>query len=124
MEGSNVWWSLKGFNVWWFLKGYNVWWPLKGSNVWWPLKGEGETSFSPHLIFPPKIFYLNLFFPIDLKVLLYHGFRLLLYVIPSFSLTYKLQPHILMYQIFFTFILKLILIEDFFFLSLNSWLHA
>jgi hypothetical protein len=40
-----------------------------------------------------------------------------------FLLTYKLQPHILMYQVFHTFIIELILIE-YFFLSLNSWHHA
>jgi hypothetical protein len=114
MEGFNAWWSLKGSNAWWSLKDFNAWWPLKGSNVWWPLKGEGETSFSPHFTFPPNKFYLNLFFPIDLKVLLYHGSRLLLYAFPFFSLTYKLQPRILMYQIFFTFIIELILIKDFF----------
>jgi hypothetical protein len=63
---------------------------------------------------------LKPFFSIDFKVLLYNGFRLLLFAFLSFSLTYKLEPHILMYQVFHTFIVKLILIKDFFF-SLNSW---
>jgi hypothetical protein len=85
---------------------------MEGSNAWWSLKGEGETSF---FHFPLQQFYLNLFFSIDLKVLFYHGSRPLLYTFFSFSLTYKLQPRILMYQIFHTFIVKLILIEDSFF---------
>jgi hypothetical protein len=72
--------------------------------------------------FPPNKFYLN-FFLIDFKVLFYHSFRPLLYVFPSFSLTYKLQPRISMYQVFHTFITKLILIE-YFFHFLNSWHHA
>jgi hypothetical protein len=50
--------------------------------------------------FPPNKFYLNLFFFIDFKVLLYHGSRPFLYTFLSFSLTYKLQPCISMYQVF------------------------
>jgi hypothetical protein len=46
--------------------------------------------------------------------LLYHGPRLLLHAFLSFSLTYKLQPCISMYQVFHTCIAKLNLIEDFF----------
>jgi hypothetical protein len=92
---------------------------LRMFHVWLPLEGEGKTSFSPPSTFHPIRFYLNLF-SIDLKVLFYHGFRPLLHIFPSFSLTYKLQSHILKYQVFHTFIAKLILIEDFF-LSLNSW---
>jgi hypothetical protein len=46
---------------------------MEGSNVWWPLIGEGKASVSPFFIFPPVKFYLNLFFSIDFKVLLYHG---------------------------------------------------
>jgi len=65
--------------------------------------------------FPPNKFYLNLFFSIDIKVSLYHGFKPLLHAFHSFSLTYKLQPHISIYQIFHTFIVKLILTKDFFF---------
>jgi hypothetical protein len=92
--------------------------------AWWPLEGEGKTSFSHFLTsLPPNKFYLNFFFSIDLKVLFYHGFRPLLYTFPSFSLTYKLQPCISMHQVFHTFIVELILIEDFFF-SLNSGHHA
>jgi hypothetical protein len=53
-------------------------WQMEGSNVWWPLEGEKETSFSPFFNPPPNKFYLNLFFSIDLKILFYHGFRLLL----------------------------------------------
>ncbi len=68
------------------------------SNVWLPLKGEGKTSFSLFFIFPPKKFYLNLL-ALIFKVLLYHGYRLLLYIFPSISLTYKLQSCISIYQI-------------------------
>jgi hypothetical protein len=46
--------------------------------------------------FPPNKIYL-IFFPIDFKVLFYHGFRPLFYIFPSFSLTYKLQSHISMF---------------------------
>jgi hypothetical protein len=95
---------------------------MDGSNDWWPMGGEGETSFLPLFIFPPTNL-LKPFVFIDFKLLLYHGSRSLLYAFPLFSLTYKLQPHILMYQFFHTFIAKLISIEDFF-LTLNSWRHA
>jgi len=61
-----------------------------------PLEGQGETSFLPLFTFLPTNFDYTLFF-IDFKVLLYHDSTSLLYVFPSFSLTYKLQPHILMY---------------------------
>jgi hypothetical protein len=83
------------------------------------LEGEEKTSFSPRSIFRCISFYLNLF-SIDSKILFYHGYRPLLHIFPSFSLTYKLQSHISRYQVFHTLITKLILIEDFF-LSLNSW---
>jgi len=63
--------------------------------------------------FPPLIKFTYILFFIDFKVLLYHGFRSLLYVFPCFSLAYKLQPHISMYKIFHTFITKLILITFF-----------
>jgi hypothetical protein len=86
--------------------------------AWWPLKGEGKTSFHFFPLPPQQILFKQIF--IDFKVLLYHGSRSLLYIFLSFSLTYKLQSHILMYQVFHTFIAKLILIKDFF-LSLNSW---
>jgi hypothetical protein len=85
---------------------FQTWWPLEG-------EGEGETSFSPLCIFLLNKFYLNLFFSIDIKVFLYHGSKTLLYAFPFFSLTYKLQPQISTYQIFHTFITKLILIEEF-----------
>jgi hypothetical protein len=62
--------------------------------------------------FPPHKFYLNFFF-VDFKILFYHGSRPLLYTFLSFSLTYKLQPRISTYQIFHTFIAKLILIDFF-----------
>jgi hypothetical protein len=72
------------------MQGSKSWWPLKGFNVWWPMEGKGKTSFSPFITFVPNKFYLNLFFSIDIKVLLYHGSRSLLYTFLSFSLTYKL----------------------------------
>jgi hypothetical protein len=70
------------------------------------------SHFSPHKILP------NFFF-IDFNFLLYHGFRPLFHFFPFFSFTYKLQSCISRYQVFFTFITKSILIEDFF-PSLNS----
>jgi len=51
--------------------------PLEGSNVWWPMEGERGTLFTFSHFLPNK-FYLNLFFSIDFKVLLYHGSRPLL----------------------------------------------
>jgi hypothetical protein len=83
------------------------------------LKVERKTSFSPPSTFHPKNFYLN-FFPNYLRVLFYHGFKLLLCGVHSFSLTYKLHSRILMYHVFHPFIVKLNLIEDFFF----SWIHG
>jgi hypothetical protein len=83
---------------------------------------DEKTSFSPPSIFHPIGFYL-IIFSIDLKVLFYHGFRPLLHVFSSFSLMYTLQSHISKYQVFHKFIVKLILIKDFF-LSLNPWHRA
>jgi hypothetical protein len=45
---------------------------------------------------------------------------LLLCVVPSFPLAYKFHSHVLMYHVFHPFIVKFILIEDFFF----SWIHG
>jgi len=77
------------------------------------LERKGEASFS-FFSFSPKQILFKPFFFIDFKILFYHGSKLLLYAFPFFSLTYKLQPRISMYQVFHTFITKLILIEDFF----------
>ncbi len=109
-------------NVWRSMGKHLSEWPMEGSNVWWPLEGEGKTSFSPPSTFHP-IKILFKFFSIDFRVLLYHGSRPLLHNFPSFSLIYKLQSHISRYQVFHTFIAKLILVEDFF-LFLNSWCFA
>jgi hypothetical protein len=84
-------------------------------HAWWPLEGKGETSFSPTSPFHLKRFYLNIF-SIDFRVLLYHGYKPLLCIFHSFSLIYKLHSRISMYQVFHTFIIKLILIKDW-----NSW---
>jgi hypothetical protein len=86
--------------------------PWKESNAWMPLEGEGETSFSPPSTFHPIRIYLNLF-SLDFGVLLYHGSKPLFHIFPFFSLTYKLQSCITMYQIFHTFNTKLIATEDF-----------
>jgi hypothetical protein len=59
--------------------------PMEGS-IWKKKKKHPFHLFS----LSPQQFYLNLFFLIDFKVLLYHGSRPLLYVLLSFSLTYKL----------------------------------
>jgi hypothetical protein len=83
-------------------------------HAWWPLEGKGETSFSPTSPFHLKRFYLNIF-SIDFRVLLYHGYKPLLCIFHSFSLIYKLHSRISMYQVFHTFIIKLILIKDFLF---------
>jgi len=127
MEGSKFDGHWNESNVWRPMGNCLVWWPMEGSklgalgmfHVWLFLEGEKEASFSPPFIFHPIRFYLNLF-SIDYGVLFYHGSRPLLHVFPSFSLTYKLQSCILKYQVFQTFIVKLILIEDIF-LSLKSW---
>jgi hypothetical protein len=51
---------------------------------------EGKKKHIFHLFsLPPQQILLKPFF-IDFKVLLHHGFRPLLYIFPSFSLTYKL----------------------------------
>jgi hypothetical protein len=92
--------------------------PWKESNAWMPLEKEGETSFSHFFTFHPIKFYLN-FFSFDFVVLRYHGSRSLLRIFPSFSLTYKLQSHIAMYQIFHTFNAKLISTGNFF-----PWIHG
>jgi hypothetical protein len=91
-------------------------------HVWLPLEREREVSFSPPSTFYPIRFYLNLS-SIDFRVLFYHGSKPLLHVFLFVSLTYKLQSCVSRYQVFHTFIAKLILIEDFF-LSLNSWCRA
>jgi hypothetical protein len=100
---------------------FQVWWPLKWIqcleangeasylvangmfHAWLPLQGKGEASFLPPSTFYPIRFYLNLFFNIDFRVLFYHGFKPLLHIFPSFSLTYKLQSCISKYQVFHTF---------------------
>ncbi len=46
--------------------------------AWWPMEGEKKVSFSHIPTSPPQQLYLDLrFFPFDIKVLLYHGSRLL-----------------------------------------------
>jgi hypothetical protein len=73
---------MEGSNAWWPLKGSNVWWPLGGSNAWWPMEGEGETPFHLFPLSPQQILKPSFFF-VDLKVLLYHGYRpLLMHFLP------------------------------------------
>jgi hypothetical protein len=55
-------------------------------HVWWSM---GTNPFHLFLFFPP-INFTSIFLVIDFKVVLYHGFKPLLYIFPSFSLTYKL----------------------------------
>jgi len=93
--------------------------PMEGSNGRWYLKEERETSFSSLLTFFPNTLTWTLIFSLILRF--YHGSRLWLYAFFAFSLTYKLQSHISMYQVFHTFIVKLILIEDLFSFP---WLHG
>ncbi len=107
-----------------------TWWPMEGSKLSGPwnvpnLVVNMETSlFSGHwkekykhifhlLLFTLIFFYLKSF-PNYFKVLFYHGFRLLLCVVPTFPLTYKLSSNVLMYHVFHPFIVKLILIDFFF----------
>jgi hypothetical protein len=121
MEGSKLSGQWKVLNL-VALGMFHVWWPMEGSNAWWPLGRRKKNIIFTFFHFHPQQILFKFFF-IDFKVLLYHGFRPLLYIFPSFSLTYKFQPRILMYQIFHTFIAKLILIKDFFFPSIHGVTH-
>ncbi len=94
------------------IRRFQAWWPLEGSKLSGPWEEEKKHPFHLFPFFHFIRFYLNLFF-IDLKFLLYHGSRPLFCFFPSFSLTYKLQSCISKYQVFYTFIIKSILIEDF-----------
>ncbi len=94
-ERFQAWWPMEGskFNGQWKVPSlvanerFQAWWPMKRFNIWWPLEGERKTSFSLLLIPPPpNKYYLNPFFPIDLKVLFSHGSRPLFYTFPLFSL--------------------------------------
>jgi hypothetical protein len=88
MQGSNAWWSMGKHLAWWPMEGSNVWWPLEGSKLGGHWKEKNKHIF--HLFsLPPQQNLLKPFF-IDFKVLLHHGFIPLLYIFPSFSLTYKL----------------------------------
>jgi hypothetical protein len=51
---------------------------MEGAIVWWPLEGEGKTSFHLFPLSPQQILLKPLIFSFDFRVLLYHGFRLLL----------------------------------------------
>jgi len=110
---------------------FQAWWPMEGSNALWPMEGsklggqwkvlmfgvlwkEKEKHVSHLFSLSPQQILLKPFFSFtNIKVLLYHDFKLLLYAF-FFSLTYKLQPNISMYKVFHTFIVELILIEFFF----------
>jgi hypothetical protein len=81
--------ALRMFHARWSMGKHLVWWLMEGSNAWWPLEKKGETFFSLLFTFPLNKILLEILF-IDFKVLLYHGSKSLLYVFPSFSLTYKL----------------------------------
>jgi len=78
MEGSNIWWPMEGSNALWPMESSNVWWPMEGSNAWWLMEGEGEAPFHLFPLSLQKILLKPSFFPFDFKVLLYHGFKLLL----------------------------------------------
>ncbi len=60
------------------------------------------------------------FFSFNIKVLLYHGSKLLFYAFPPFSLAFKLWSHILMLQVPHTFIVDSIWLKYIFF-SLKLW---
>jgi hypothetical protein len=47
-------------------------------NAWWPMEGEGKTPFHLFPLSPQQILLKPSIFSFDLKVLFYHGFRLLL----------------------------------------------
>jgi hypothetical protein len=125
--------TLGMFHAWRSMGKHLIWWPMEGSKFggeWgnilfggqWKVPMFGGPWKVPNLMAfgrrKKNIFFTSFHFSPH-KILLYHGFRPLLHFLPSFSLTYKLQSCISRYQIFYTFITKSILIEDFF-LSLNS----
>jgi hypothetical protein len=60
------------------MEGSIAWWPLKGSIAWWVMEGEGATPFYFFPLSPQQILLKPSIFSFDLKVLIYHGFRLLL----------------------------------------------
>jgi hypothetical protein len=70
--------------------------------------------------FPLNFFYLNFFFPIDLKVLLYHGSRPLLTPFLPFFLPINYN-HAYWCNKFLAHSLSIGFWLNFFFLSLNSW---
>jgi hypothetical protein len=105
------------FQPWWSMGKHLAWWWMEGSKLSHLSKVKDKHPFYLFSFSPQQILFK--LFSLDFKVLLYHDFRSLFYVFPSFSLTYKLYSRILIYQVFHTLIPKLILIKDFF-LSLNS----
>jgi len=66
------------FQAWWLMKCSNVWWPMECSNAWWLMEGEGKTPFHLFPLFPQLNLIKPSIFSFELKVLLYHGSRLLL----------------------------------------------
>ncbi len=59
---------------------FQAWWPMECSKLGgqWNVKEKHIFTFSPFPTFPPTILFKPSFFPFDLKVLLYHGFKPLL----------------------------------------------
>jgi hypothetical protein len=51
---------------------------MECSIVWWPMEGEGKTPFHLSPLSPQQILLKPSIFSFDLKVLLYHGSKLLL----------------------------------------------
>jgi hypothetical protein len=51
---------------------------MERSIAWWPMEGEKKTPFHLFPLSPQQILLKPLIFSFDLKVLFYHGFRLLL----------------------------------------------
>jgi hypothetical protein len=58
-------------------------------HAWLPFDKKKKILFTSFHFSPHKILFKPFFF-IDFRVLFYHGYRPLLHVFPSFSLTYKL----------------------------------
>jgi hypothetical protein len=64
--------------AWWPMEFSNVWWPMECSIAYWPMEGEGKTPFHLFPLSPQQILLKSSIFSFDLKVLLYHGSRLIL----------------------------------------------
>ncbi len=84
-------------------------------SAWWLMEGEGKNYLLLFPLSPQPILLKPSIFPLDLKVLLYRGSRLLFVHPPPFSLAYKSRLRTLMSQVPPTFTTNLILLKIFLF---------